>query len=75
MSPAEALIVSYGLPNYAIRIRPYLHVGLATLKRWPTMTTLLTKSGLCTLSAWRRRFAALEKTPALARSRWLTALV
>jgi len=69
MSPAEALIVSYGLPNYAIRIRPYGRDSIATLVMWPARTTALTMSGLPMLSVWPPRSDERGRTLDSVRSR------
>lgn len=69
MSPAEALIVSYGLPNYAIQIRPYGRDWLATLKMWPAKMTAMTVSGLPMLNAWQLRSAERVGKRSSARSR------
>ena len=69
MSPAEAVIVSYGLPNYAIRIRPYAHGWIATLEMWPARMTAPTTSGPRTLNAWPSRFDEPANTLVSARSR------
>lgn len=69
-----ALIVSYGLPNYAIRIRPYDGASLATLEVWPARTTAMTMSGLATFSGWLLRSDERVRTLGLARSRLRTVL-
>lgn len=69
MSPAKALIVSYGLPNYAIRIRPYERARVATLEVWPAGTTAVTKNGPHTLSAWPPHFDKLVNMLGSAKSR------
>lgn len=74
MSPAEALIVSYGLPNYAIRIRPYERDWLATLKMWPARMTAVMTSGLSMLNAWQLHCAERARTRGSARSRSRTEL-
>lgn len=67
-----ALIVSYGLRNYAIRNRPYRYGSIGTLGRWATVTLALTRSGLPTLRSWRQRFVELARAPGSAKSKWLT---
>ena len=69
MSPAEALIVSYGLPNYAIRIRSYDRDPAETLVMWPVRTAAVTMSGLSTFSVWPPRSDERGRLLSSARSR------
>jgi len=64
------MIVSYGLPNYAIRIRPYAGADISTLVRCASETMTLRLNGLPLLSASRLHYAPLAIALALARKTW-----